>query len=972
MADKVPLIVNNNCGPSAMVPAGGWAINRRAWLKGLAAEAVVCAWASRGAIADARGGSERGGETISQPSVEFPAVAGPIAVKRVKRLENGVELAMSTGVLRLIVHSPRIIRVLYLPKGATQRPPESLAVIVPPAPGHWTYRASSAAIVVSTPLLRARVDRKTGALTFLDSSGRQFLSEVRAGGKWMTPTRFKGVATCQVHQEFVLPADEALYGLGQHQQGVMNYHGKVVELEQCNRHVAIPILLSNRGYGLFWDNPAITRVNAGTAPPEAIPPEVLVDADGRRGGLTAQFFQSTTFHHPVATWLDSQLTLDTRSTVAGGLPAGDAPAPYSVRYSGHILPEKTGTYTFTLQINGDVQLWIDNRKIAGREDGRPNTTLTGQVDMQAGKAYAIRLEYVHRQELSQLRVLWQVPASKEQAATLTWSSEFGDCIDYYVIRGPKADEVIAAWRDISGPVPMMGKWVWGFWQSKCLYRTQAEILGVAAAYRSMQIPMDGIVQDLFYWQPAPWGSNKFNPERYPSPRAMISQLHDEHLHFMLSVWAAFAPGSANYRELAAAGVLYPSKCKVRYYDAFSPLGRRLYWDHLKTQLFSLGVDAWWLDASEPQLCNHWGEFANIKTFLGWGAFVYNAYPLMHTTAVYQGQRACTSRKRVMILTRSAWAGQQRNSTVIWSGDIPATWQVLREQIPAGINFALTGIPYWNTDIGGFFSGNPRDPAYRELFLRWFAFGAFCPLFRVHGALHAKEMWRFGRADMAILKKFDQLRYRLLTYIYSVAWMVSSRGYTMLRGLVMDFAADVSVLNIGDQYMFGPAILVAPVLHAGAMGRSVYLPADTRWHDFWTGRQYVGGQTIDVPAAVESMPLLIRAGSILPLAPVRQYAAGSADPLEVRVYSGADGSFTLYEDENDNYNYERGVYATFTFTWNDEKRILAIGRRKGTFPGMLRRRELHLVLVRPGRGVGGEPSATDHVVCYTGEPIEVRW
>lgn len=878
---------------------------------------------------------------------------------------------MAAGVLRLLVYSPRVIRVLYSPLGAQQPLRESLAVIAPPKPGHWTCRTSPAAIELSTPHLTARVDRATGALTFSDSAGRPFLSEVPTGGKFMTPTHFKGVATCEVRQQFVLPADEALYGLGQHQQGVMNYHGRVVQLEQCNRHVAVPVLISNHGYGLFWDNPAITQVNAGTAPLAPIAPRQLMDADGKRGGLTAQYFHDTAFQHLAATEFDSQLALDTQSTAAGGLAAGDAPRPYSVRWTGHIFPDKTGTYTFTTQINGDVNLWIDGMNILAREDGRPNTTVTGCTELRAGKSYTIRLEYVHRVELSQMRLLWQLPPTKAQAATLTWASQVGDSIDYYVIRGPAADDVIAAWRNISGNVPMMGRWVWGFWQSKCAYHSQAEILGVADEYRSLQIPIDGIVQDLFYWQPAPWGSNKFDPTRYPSPTDMIAELHAEHIHFMLSVWAQFAPGSANYRQMNDAGVLYTSNCKDRYYDAFNPLGRELYWHDLKAQLFSRGVDAWWLDASEPQLCNHWGEFANIKTHLGWGAFVYNAYPLMHTTAVYEGQRAATSTKRVMILTRSAWAGQQRNSTVIWSGDIPATWQVLREQIPAGINFALTGIPYWNTDIGGFFSGNPRDPAYRELFIRWFEFGAFCPLFRVHGTLHAKEMWRFGPADMAILENFNRLRYRLLSYIYSVAWMVSSRGYTMLRGLVMDFPLDANVCPIADEYMFGPAILVAPVLEPGARGRRVYLPAGTVWHDFWTGRQHAGGQTIDAAAAVDSMPLLIRAGSILPLGPVVQYAAAPADPLEIRIYPGADGTFTVYEDENDNYNYERGVYATFTLTWDDRKRILTIGGRHGTFPGMLRKRNLHLVLVGIGRGVGGETAAADQVVCYTGEPMQVR-
>ncbi|MGC8542211.1 MAG: TIM-barrel domain-containing protein, partial [Phycisphaerae bacterium] len=552
-------------------------------------------------------------------------------------------------------------------------------------------------------------------------------------------------------------------------------------LEQCNRHVAVPVLLSNYGYGVFWDNPAITEVNAGTAPVQHIAPENLIDAHGRAGALTAQYFSGTSFEDLKASAPDSQLTLDWQSDVAGGIVGGTAPGTFCVRWTGAILAPQTGLYTFSATINGDLELWVDSKRIISRHDGHPNTSVNGKIELQAGRHYSIRLQYVHHAERSQMFLRWQLPTTPQQAQKLSWSSDVGDCIDYYVIRGGNADDTIAAWRNISGNVPMMGKWVWGFWQSKCFYSSQTQILGVASEYRSMHIPMDGIVQDLFYWQPAAWGSNEFNPLHYPAPADMIGELHRENVHFMISVWAQFAPGSANYRQLEKAGVLYPSHCKDRYYDAFNPVARKLYWDDLKTQLFSLGVDAWWLDASEPQLCNNWGEFADIKTHAGYGAFVYNAYPLMHTTAVYQGQRAATSHKRVMILTRSAWAGQQRNSTVIWSGDIPATWQVLREQIPAGINFALSGIPYWNTDIGGFFSGNPQDPAYCELFIRWFQFGAFCPMFRVHGTNYPKEMWRFGPPAMRILEKFDHLRYRLLPYIYSVAWMVTSRGYSMLRG-----------------------------------------------------------------------------------------------------------------------------------------------------------------------------------------------
>ncbi len=915
------------------------------------------------------------------PARTFPAVHGAVAVTAVKRLADGAELTMSTGCLRLMVYTDRVIRVLFSPLGADQPLHDSLAVIAAPVKTAWKLHESPDHVQVSTAHLSARVNRKTGSVDFLDSAGAAFLSEVPTGGKFMQPMRFKDVPTCRVRQEFVLPADEAIYGLGQHQRGIMNYHGSTVELMQKNRHVAVPVMVSSRGYGIFWDNPAITEVIAGSAIHTPIPPDNLFDASGRPGGLTGNYYTGTDFQTLKATRVDAAFDFNSQTTWAAGPADGIGPVNFSIRWQGEILAPATGEYTFATTSDDGARLWIDGRRIINDWKTQPATESTGRIHLQAGRKYRVQIDYFQQGGPSAFKLRWQVPAEMGASQTLAWQSAVGNWIDYYVMRGPEPDAVIAAWRDISGHVPMMGKWVWGFWQCKEHYNTQLQVLGVAAEYRSMHIPMDGIIQDWYYWVPFPWGSNKFDPLRYPNPGDMIAALHGENLHFMISVWAKFAAGSANYDELEKAGVLYPPTGSsgvswnpvTRYYDPFSPLGRKLYWQNLKTQLFSLGVDGWWLDASEPELGADWGQFADIKTFMGWGAFVYNAYPLMHTKAVYDGQRAATSLKRVMILTRSAWAGQQRHSAITWSGDIQGTWQVLREQIAGGINFALSGIPYWNTDIGGFFiHQSPQDPAYQELFVRWFQFGAFCPLFRVHGTNYPKEMWRFGPHIMPMLVKFDHLRYRLLPYIYSVAWMVTSRGYTMLRGLIMDFPNDPAVRNIGDQFMFGPAVLVNPVLEPGAKARDVYLPAGSKWHDFWTGGLHDGGAAADAPAPLDSMPLFIRSGSIVPMGPVVQYAAQPADPLEIRIYPGADGAFTLYEDECDTYNYERGVYATIDLSWHDHDRTLHIGKRQGHFPGMLRRRELHIVLVRPGHGGGLEPeSAPDQVVTYTGDAMSLK-
>ncbi|MGA2443402.1 MAG: TIM-barrel domain-containing protein, partial [Tepidisphaeraceae bacterium] len=400
-------------------------------------------------------------------------------------------------------------------------------------------------------------------------------------------------------------------------------------------------------------------------------------------------------------------------------------------------------------------------------------------------------------------------------------------------------------------------------------------------------------------------------------------------------------------------------------------GREIYWRQISKNLFSVGIDGWWQDATEPELSGKWGEFRDYATAAGPGARVFNAYPLMTTSAVYQGQRAESTDKRVLILTRSAYAGQQRNAAITWSGDIHGHWDVFAKQIPAGINFCLAGIPYWNTDIGGFFGSKPADPAYRELFTRWFQFGAFCPMFRVHGTDQPKEIWRFTDDTSKILLNYDLLRYRLLPYVYSVAWSVTHDDSTMMRGLVLDFRDDPKTYNIPDQYMFGPAIMVNPVTTPGAATRPVYLPADNVWFDFWTGKSLPGGQTIAALAPIQTIPLFVRAGSIIPLGPPTESAMGKqADPIELRIYPGKDGAFNLYEDEGDNYNYEKGIRAVIPIAWNDSRGLLTIGARQGEFPGMLQSRTFRIIRVRDSHGAGPLPTQKpDAQVSYNGQTVD---
>ena len=569
-----------------------------------------------------------------------------------------------------------------------------------------------------------------------------------------------------------------------------------------------------------------------------------------------------------------------------------------------------------------------------------------------------------------------------------YSSEVADALDYYFIYGPDFDKLVAAYRELTGPAPMFGKWAYGFWQCKNRYETQEQVLNVAHKYRALHIPVDNIVQDWFWW--ITMGDPVFDSQRYPDPKGMVDDLHRDNFHLMISVWPFFRPHPDGrpespdpvYQEMDKRGLFVAKTISPSFhpvgqalYDAFNPEARRYYWNLMDKALFKIGVDAWWLDTTEPETE---GRETNIlvtsKTALGNGARYVNEYPLLTTTGVYEGQRAASDRKRVFILSRSTFAGSQRNSVATWSGDVNPNWQTFRRQVPAGLNYSVSGLPYWTTDIGGFVGASPGDPAYRELFVRWFQFGTFCPIFRVHGTRFApneNELWSYGPEAQKILTSFDRLRYRLLPYIYSVAWKVTSEGYSMMRPLVMDFRTDVRAQNVGDQFLFGPALLVNPVTEPAATARHLYLPS-ARWHDFWTGEATEGGRAVDAPTSLDRIPLYVRAGSIVPMGPDLEYANEKpADPIELRVYRGADGSFALYEDEGDNYDYEKGAYATIPFHWDDARQSLTIGDRRGEFPGMLATRTFRVVFVGPNHGVGIGPSeAADKVVQYSGKQLTV--
>lgn len=599
---------------------------------------------------------------------------------------------------------------------------------------------------------------------------------------------------------------------------------------------------------------------------------------------------------------------------------------------------------------------------------------------------------------------------------MSFDSQVGDCMDYYFMYGGNADGVIAQIRDLTGQAPMFPLWTFGFWQSRERYKSQKETMEVVDKYRELKVPLDGIIQDWQYWGPnTNWNSMSFDNPEFPEPEKMIDHAHKNNAHIMISVWASFGPDTKPYKKLKEKGLLFdfttwpesslstwpPDLTKlsgVRVYDAYSAEARDIYWDYMNKGLFSKGIDAWWLDSTEPDHLNVKEEDFDIPTALGTYRSVVNAFPLVTNGGVYDHQRAVTSDKRVYLLTRCAFAGQQRYAANTWSGDVVSNWETLKIQIPTGLNFSLSGIPYWNTDIGGFFSwqydNEVNNKAYHELYTRWFQYGTFLPMQRSHGSGVKKEIYNLGKKGDWVYdseEKYINLRYALLPYIYSTGWEVTNKSGSFLRALFMDFNEDTHVHNIDNQYMFGKAFLVTPVTdpmyvfsdkekwqdpyeNFSKVGtQKVYLPKDTRWIDFWTGETFEGGQTVTKEVPIDIIPLYVRAGSIIPFGPKIQYSTEKRwDNLEIRIYPGANGEFVLYEDENDNYNYEKGVYSTIKFTWDDTKRTLSIADREGKFPNMINNRKFNIVVVDAKNGVGNLQSTKfNKTVSYNGKAKSIK-
>ncbi len=956
-------------------------------------------------------------------------------------------------VIRLEVMNDNIIRVRATSDEALPEKPASLMIVPQTAPAKGSYRVSDEGetVVVKARNVKAVVSKATGQLSFFDAEGRQLLSEASDGKQFWpftVPERELGMKTGysvpeeQKHgltwqMKFDSPEDEAFYGLGQHQSEEFNMKGKNEDLFQYNTKVSVPFVLSNKNYGLLWDSYSFCRFGNPNDYLQLNRAFKLYDRQGREGHLTGTYIDrmgkklvrdEDSIYYEYGTPAKSEIALKTDNGGIKNLPQGFQLAGANVTYEGFIEPEccgkcagKTQLYQFILYYSGYIKVYIDGREVVPerwRTAWNPNA-YKFSCELQKGRKAQLRIEWQPDGGESYCGLRVAEPRSAEERGKLSVWSEMAKDMDYYFIAGQNLDQVISGYRTLTGKASLYPKWVLGFWQSREHYKTSAEVEQTLAEFRKRQIPIDNIVQDWNYWPEDQWGSHQFEASRYPNPQAMLDSVHAMHGRFMISVWPKFYCNTDNYKELDAKGWMYVQSptddihdwvgpgYKNGFYDAYDPGARKMFWRQMDENLYTkfnkngvAGVDAWWMDASEPNVrdCTPmWYRKAlSGPTALGTSTEYFNAYSTVNADAIYNGQRSVWKGKqnepRVFLLTRSGFAGEQRFSTATWSGDIGTRWEDMRAQMTAGLNYSISGLPFWGMDQGGFCVENRYVAAqqlfdhsgvenedlkeWRELQTRWNQFGTFIPLFRSHGQWPLREIWNIAPDSHPAYKSFvyyDKLRYRLMPYLYSMAGWAHFQDYTLMRALVMDFNGDKEVENIGNQWMFGPALMACPVGYYKARNRSVYFPEQCGWYNLYTGEHLEGGQRLVVDAPYEQIPVFVREGAIIPFGPEMQWSdERPAELINLYVYAGQNGSFQLYEDEGTNYNYERGKYATIDITYDDAARTLSFGARKGQFPGMLKSRRFNVVLVSSDQAKPLDLDTPDGLmVSYNGKPVTIR-
>lgn len=947
---------------------------------------------------------------LNPKKVAFLAIAACVLLISCKNattysvLKDGVVISykstgeVGTKKIRMQAINDRVIRISASPR-VLFLDRESLSVLPQQKFTNWKVEEDKSSISLVTSKIRAKVSLHTGEVVFTDSAGKVLLKEKIGGGKFFKPATSDGDKFYEVSQTFESPADEAFYGLGQHQEGLMNYKGKDVSLFQYNTKVAIPFLVSNKNYGILWDNYSLSKFG-DSREYRQLNELNLFSKDGREGGLSGIYRSRKDSLKVYRTSIDTSfnyLYLEDQKKFPKEVPMADA----HITWEGSLTSSLSGIHKFFLYYAGYIKVWVNGELQADhwRQAWNPGS-VKFELEAEAGKSYPIRIEWLPDGGESYLSLTWQYN-NPENQNRLALYSEAADQIDYYFISGKNMDEVISGYRTLTGKAELIPKWAFGFWQSRERYKTQEELLNVVAEFRKRKIPLDNIVLDWSYWEEDKWGSQEFDLKRFPDANGMIHELHDKyHTNFMISVWPKFYEGLDIYNEFDKKGYLYKESINRRqrdwigkgyvgtFYDAFNSEARSAFWKLIHDKLYVKGVDAWWLDSTEPDILSN-ASIADRKKFmnptaLGSSTRYFNAYALMNERGVYEGLRSTNPDKRVFIFTRSAFLGSQRYAAATWSGDIAANWQDFKSQIPAGLNFSLSGIPYWTTDIGGFSVERKNETAtgedlenWRELNTRWFQFGAFNPIHRVHGQYPFREVFNIAPEDHAAYKTivyYNKLRYRLMPYIYSLAGKTYFKDYTIMRALVMDFPNDEEVQNMGNEFMFGPSILVSPVTQYKARTWKVYIPVNEGgWYDFHTGDFYNGGEQIQARAPLEAMPLFIRSGAIIPTGPEIQFTSEKkADPITLYVYAGSNGYFELYEDEGLTYDYQKGNYTSIPFRYDNETGNLTIGERKGNFPGVLTEREFQIVWISKEHPVGISLRAIpNQVIHYNGKPITIN-
>ncbi len=858
----------------------------------------------------------------------FSTISHGQSFKSYNQLSDKVNITLNEGILSIRPLTENAIRVQFTKEVFPEIP--ELILTSKMATPTFLVKETAKALEISTKKIKVVLDKETGAIVYSDFSGKVFLSE-KPNSRSLISGSVMGEPCFSVQQSFESATDEVMLGLGQFQDGHFNIKDVTRELTQVNTQIAIPFIYSTKGYGLLWHqygltdfNPADEKIVIEKQLPTAESKTTLVDATTASGTRKVEQAQDT--------------------------------------YTGTFTIAADGMHSIMLNLGGMGNrhfVAIDDVAFIDQSNYWLPPTASAKVMLKAGE---------HK-----IRVLCKSTNNPQITFKLidgltTFRSPQAKMLDYVVFYGPNADEVIASYRNLSGNVPMLPQWSFGFWQCRERYSSSNHLLKTVKEFRKRKLPMDVIVQDWQYWGKYGWSAMKFDEKDYPDPVALLKELHDLNARLSISVWENVDKKSAVGKSYTANNYFIPDS---PWLDVTNPAARQAHWDAMNQGLFSIGVDSWWLDATEPEN----DALHDKKLHIGAGDFYRLTYPLFVSQAVYEGQRKTTEDKRVCILTRSAFAGQQRYGTINWSGDVNGTWDGFTRQIVAGLNFSMTGMPYWTTDIGGFFRPGATqytNENYNELLMRWYQFGVFNPIFRIHGYQTETETWKNGPVVEANIRELLDLRYRLLPYIYSSAWQVSKNGSTMMRPLVMDFKDDATAIKQSYQYMFGSSFLIAPVIQPSVTNWDVYLPTGVQWYNFKTGKRFDGGQTIKTDAPINSTPVYVKAGSIIPMGKLMQYNNEKpADTIEIRIYKGGNGTFKLYEDEGNNYNYEKGKYTVIPFDWNEENQTLTINKRQGAYNGFLNERVFNIVVVNESTGIGTTETATFKKINYKGKKIKIE-